>query len=306
MSKAVRMDHYGGREVLYTADVQRPVPGPGEVLVQVRAAGTNPGETKIREGAMHEMWPASFPQGQGSDLAGTVAELGPDVDSFSEGDEVIGYVDTRSSQAEFAAVPATQLTPRPAGIPWEVAGSLKVAGSTAWAGLDALDLRPGETLVIAGATGGVGSLAVQLARRAGVTVMGVAGPGHQAWLAEHGAVPVVYGPGVADRIRQAAPDGVDAFFDAFGSGYVQLAVDLGVAPERINTVVDPTAVEEFGARFVGGAAAPMPETLGKLADLVAAGELKVAVARTYPLTEVAEAYRELEEGHPQGKIVLVP
>ncbi|GHJ42525.1 NADP-dependent oxidoreductase [Streptomyces sp. TS71-3] len=306
MPMAVRMDRYGGREVLYTADVDRPVPGPDEVLVQVRAAGTNPAETKIREGAMSGMWPADFPQGQGSDLAGTVVELGPDVDSLSEGDEVLGYVDNRSGQAEFAAVPTAHLTPRPQGMPWEVAGSLKVAGTTAWAGLDALGIRPGDTLVIAGATGGVGSFAVQLAKRAGATVIGIAGEEHQGWLVEHGAIPIAYGPGVADRIHDAAPGGVDAFLDAFGADYVQLAVELGVRPERVATIVDRAGADRYGARFATGGMVPMPETLRDLADLVVTGEVEAPVAGTYPLDQVADAYRQLEQGHPQGKIVLVP
>jgi NADPH:quinone reductase-like Zn-dependent oxidoreductase len=158
MSKAVQFDSYGGIDVLQVRDVPRPIPGVGEVLVQVRAAGINPSEAVIRSGALDHLWPAS----QGSDLAGVVAELGPGVTSFAVGDEVIGFSMRRSSQAEYVTVPANQLTPRPAAVPWEVAGSLFVAGVTAYAAVRAVRLVAANTVVIAGAAGGVGSIALQL------------------------------------------------------------------------------------------------------------------------------------------------
>ncbi len=188
MSKAVQFDSYGSIDVLEVRDVPRPVPVTGEVLIEVRAAGINPSEAVIRSGALHHLFPATFPSGQGSDLAGVVAELGPGVSGFAVGDEVIGFSMRRSSQAEYVAVPANQLTPRPAKVPWEVAGSLFVAGVTAYAAVQAVHLVPGDTVVIAGAAGGVGSIAVQLARRVGATVLGIAGPSNDAWLARHGAV----------------------------------------------------------------------------------------------------------------------
>src|SRR6201981_2756097 len=163
----------------------RPVPGAGEVLVEVRAAGINISEAAIRAGAVRDLWPATFPSGQGSDLAGIVAELGPGVSGVAVGDEVIGFSMRRSSHAEYVTVPANQLTPRPAKVPWEVAGSLFVAGVTAYAAVRAVRVVPGDTVAIAGAAGGVGSIAVQLAQRAGATVLGIAGPAHDAWLAEH-------------------------------------------------------------------------------------------------------------------------
>jgi NADPH:quinone reductase-like Zn-dependent oxidoreductase len=162
VSKAVQFDSYGGIDILQVRDVPRPIPGVGEVLVQVRAAGINPSEAVIRSGALHHLWPATFPSGQGSDLAGVVAELGPGVTSFAVGDEVIGYFMRRSSQAEYVTVPANQLTPRPAAVPREVAGSLFVAGVTAYAAVRAVRLVARNTVVIAGAAGGVGSIALQL------------------------------------------------------------------------------------------------------------------------------------------------
>src|SRR5262249_55937613 len=141
-----RFDGYGDIDVLYVADVQRPVPGPGQVLVEVRAAAINPGEASIRKGLFADRWPATFPSGQGSDLAGTVAELGDGVDGFGVGDEVIGYTDDRASQAEFVLVDAGHLTAKPSGVPWPVAGSLYVAGTTAWAAVRAVSLNEGDTV----------------------------------------------------------------------------------------------------------------------------------------------------------------
>ena len=202
--KAVRFDEYGEVDVLKVVDVPKPAPGPGQVLVQVKAAGINPGEAKIRAGLLHARWPATFPSGQGSDLAGVVAETGPGVTGFAAGDEVIGYTDNRASQAEYVVVEEQNLTAKPAGVPWEVAGALFVAGATAYAAVRAVALTEGDTVVVSGAAGGVGSLAVQLARRAGATVIGLASPANHEWLAGHGVIPVAYGDGVADRIRQAA------------------------------------------------------------------------------------------------------
>ena len=193
MSKAVQFDSYGGIDVLQVRDVPRPVPGHGEVLVQVKAAGINPSEGVIRSGALHHLFPATFPSGQGSDLAGILAELGAGVRSYTIGDEVIGFSMRRSSHAEHVSVPANQLTPRPSKVPWEVAGSLFVAGVTAYAAVRSVHLVPRDTVVVAGAAGGVGSIAVQLARRAGATVLGIAGPSNDDWLTGHGAVPVNYG-----------------------------------------------------------------------------------------------------------------
>ena len=234
--KAVRFDEYGDVDVLKVVDVPTPAPGPGQVLVQVKAAGINPGEAKIRVGLLHARWPATFPSGQGSDLAGVVAETGPVVTGFAAGDEVIGYTDNRASQAEYVVVEEQDLTAKPAGVPWEVAGALHVVGATACAAVRAVALTEGDTVVVSGAAGGVGSLAVQLARRAGATVIGLASPANHEWLAGHGVIPVAYGDGVAGRIRQAAAK-VDAFIDTFGADYVQLALEHGVEPSRIDTIV---------------------------------------------------------------------
>ena len=303
--KAVRFDEYGGVEVLKVVDVPRPVPAAGQVLVQVKAAGINPGEAKIRAGLLHALWPATFPSGEGSDLAGIVAETGPGVSGVSAGDEVIGWTDNRASQAEYAVVEEQHLTAKPAGVPWEVAGGLFVAGATAYATVRAVDLTGGDTVVVAGATGGVGSLAVQLARRAGAIVVGLASEAGFQWLAGHGVVPVAYGDGVAGRIRQAASK-VDAFIDTYGGDYVELALELGVEPSRVDTIANFEAVRRYGVKAEGSAAGSSASVLAELAGLIAAGELELPITATFPLDRVQDAYRRLAEGHVLGKIVLVP
>jgi NADPH:quinone reductase-like Zn-dependent oxidoreductase len=302
--KAVRFDDYGGIDVLNVVDVPRPEAGPGEVLVQVKAAGINPGEAKIREGMLRERWPSTFPSGEGSDLAGVVEATGPGVTGFSAGDEVIGYTDNRASQAEYVVAEAGNLTAKPAAVPWEVAGGLFVAGATAYAAVRVVALTPGDTVVVSGAAGGVGSIAVQLARRAGATVIGLAGEDNHAWLAGHGVIPVSYGDGVEERIRQAASR-VDAFIDTYGADYVQLALKLGVEPGRIDTIANFTAVQEYGVKGEGNAAGASAAVLAELAGLIAAGELEVPVSATFPLDEVRAAYRRLASGHVRGKIVLL-
>jgi NADPH:quinone reductase-like Zn-dependent oxidoreductase len=303
--KAVRFDEYGDVNVLRIADVPDPVPGPGQVLVQVKAAGINPGEAKIRDGLLHSRWPATFPSGQGSDLAGVVAAVSSGSTAIAPGDEVIGYTDDRASQAEYVLVPAEHVTPKPDGVPWDVAGALPVAGFTAYAAVRAVAAGPGDVVVVSGAAGGVGTITVQLARRAGATVIGLASERQHAWLADHGVIPVSYATGVADRIRAAAGH-VDAFIDLVGDGYVELALMLGVAPGRIDTIVNFGAVQEHGVRAEGNAAGASPAVLAELAGLIAAGQLEVPIAGTFPLAEVRAAYTELAAGHIRGKIVLVP
>jgi NADPH:quinone reductase-like Zn-dependent oxidoreductase len=305
--KAVRFSEYGGIKVLRVDEVPVPEPGPGQVRVRVRAAGINPGEAKIRDGSLHSMWPATFPSGQGTDFAGVVEQVGDGVTGVTAGDEVIGYVDTRSSQAEQVVAEAANVVPKPAAVPWEVAGAIPVAGFTAWAGVRAVGAHSGDTLAVSGAAGGVGAIAVQLAKRDGATVVGLAGEDNHDWLRGHGIVPVTYGEaGLADRIRAVAPK-VDAFFDTFGGDYVELALNqLGVAPDRVDTIVRFDAVEKYGIKAEGNAAGASAATLSQLAGLVASGDLEIPIVATYPLAQVRDAYERLATGHIRGKIVLVP
>jgi NADPH:quinone reductase-like Zn-dependent oxidoreductase len=308
MSKAVQFDSYGGIDVLQVREVPRPVPGPGEVLVQVKAAGINPSEAVIRSGALHHIFPTTFPSSQGSDFAGVVAELGSGVSGFTVGDEVIGFSMRRSSHAEYVTVPGNQLTPRPARVPWDVAGSLFVAGVTAYAAVRAVHLAPGDTVVIAGAAGGVGSIAVQLARRSGATVLGIAGPSNDDWLVGHGVVPVNYGDNLPARLRAATKSGhIDALLDFFGGGYVAMAIqDLKLSPDKIDTIADFEAVKRFGVQSKGGADAATAAVVAELADLVAHGELEVPIAGVFALDDVREAFRQVALRHTRGKLVLRP
>ena len=306
MPRAVRFDRYGGIEVLQIVEVSRSTAGPGQVLVRVKAAGINPGEAAIRKGLLAERWPTTFPCGQGSDLAGTVVELGDGVEGVAIGDEVLGFTNNRASHADFVVVEASQLTARPSHVSWEVAGSLFVAGATAYAAVRAVSLNRGDTVAVSSAAGGVGSIAVQLAMRAGAKVLGLASTAHHQWLADHGVIPITYGEGVADRLRNASGGRLDAFIDTFGADYVECALELGVQPERIDTISNFEAAAKYGVKTEGNAQGASTGVLAELADLIDQGNLDIPIARVYPLTDVREAYRELEHRHTLGKIVLVP
>jgi len=303
---AVKFDRYGGLDVLHLEKVPLPAPGRDEALVKVKAAGINPGESAIREGLMAKRWPATFPSGQGSDFAGVVEQLGPGVTNFAVGDEVIGFTNKRASQAEYVLADAGDLVRRPAHVPWQQAGALFVAGTTAYAALKAVGLKKSETLVVSGAAGGVGSIVVQLARNLGATVIGVASSSNHAWLSAHDIIPVEYGEGIAERIKTAARGKIDAFIDTYGKGYVDLALQLGVAADRIDTIIDFEAAQKYHTRTDGNSAGARAEVLAELASQIEKGRMEIPIARAYPLAQVKEAYRELEKHHTRGKIVLVP
>ena len=306
MAQAVRFDQYGGIEVLKVVEVDRPIPGPGKVLVRVKAAGINPGEASIRKGVFADRWPSTFPSGQGSDLAGVVEELGPGVTNVAVGDGVIGFTNDRSSQAELVVVDSGNLVPRPQNVSWKEAGALFVVGTTAYAAVRSVALNAGDTVVVSGAAGGVGSIAVQLARNAGAKVIGLAGEANHKWLTDHSIIPIAYGDGVEERIRAASGGKVDAFIDTFGGGYVELALKLGVPANRVDTIIDFAAAAKYGVKTEGNHEAATKDVLAELAGQLATGRLEIPIARVYPLAEVRDAYRELEQHHTRGKIVLEP
>lgn len=304
--RAVRFDHYGGVEVLQVVDVEQPSPGKGEVLVHVIAAGINPGESAIREGKLDKMYPATFPSGEGSDLAGIVQSVGKEVTKFSEGDEVIGFTDNRASHADYVVVEEDHLTKKPLHVPWDQAGSLFVVGTTAYAAIRAVRLKAGETLVVSAAAGGVGSVVVQLARNLGANVIGLAGPGSHEWLKSHGVIPMDYhGADLAARILKAAGGKVHAFIDTHGDGYVALAVEMGVSSSRIDTIIDFEAAKQYGVQTKGNGDAAKASVLSELAVMIEAGRLEIPIAGAYPLEKVQDAYKDLEQRHTHGKIVLV-
>jgi NADPH:quinone reductase-like Zn-dependent oxidoreductase len=283
-----------------------PSPAAGEVVVQVKAAGLNPGEAAIREGYLDARWPATFPSGEGSDLAGVVSAVGGGVTEFAAGDEVLGWSWTRSSHAEYTAVPVTQLIRKPAGVPWPVAGGMYVVAATAYAAVRAVSAAPVDTVVVSAAAGGVGTVVVQLLKVKGASVIGIASEAHHEWLTAHGVTPVAYGDGLADRLRAAAPDGIDAFIDLFGPEYVRLAVELGVPRDRIETITAFDAASEYGTKAEGSGTASTTEVLAEMAGLVADGLIEIPIAATYPLDQIQQAYAELEQRHTRGKIVLIP
>jgi NADPH:quinone reductase-like Zn-dependent oxidoreductase len=306
MVRAVRFHHYGGVDVLQVEAVDLREPAAGEVLVQVRAAGINPGEVNIRTGALHGRFPAAFPSGQGSDFAGTIVAAGAGVTGWAAGDEVLGWSWDRSSHAEQVLVPASQVIAKPAALPWEVAGALYVAGCTAYAAVSAVGAGPGDTVAVSAAAGGVGSIVVQLLRLRGACVIAIASARHAGWLEAHGATVVDYGNGLEDRIRAAAPGGVTAFIDLYGPEYVRLAAALGIPPDRINTVIAFDEATELGTKAEGSMAGTSTAVLTEMAALAVCGRIDVPIAAAYPLEKVRDAFTELEQRHTLGKIVLVP
>jgi len=253
MPKSVQLTAYGGVDQLQIIDVPKPEPAAGEAVVRVVAAGTNPGEISIREGLLQHMFPKDFPFGQGTDFAGHVESVGAGVSGLARGDEVIGWTDQRASQAEYVVSSPAKLIPKPPALDWFRAGSLFIVATTAVGAVRAVSLKPGDVVAISGAAGGVGSLAIQLARRAGARVIGIASAASAPFLRSVGVEPVAYGEGLAERLRTAAPNDIDAFIDLFGGGYVELALSLGVSRDRVNTIIDFAAAQEHGVKTDGTA-----------------------------------------------------
>jgi NADPH:quinone reductase-like Zn-dependent oxidoreductase len=303
MPKAVRFSRYGGPAVLEVVDVEQPESRPGEVLVAVETAAVNPGEIGIREGAFADMWPAHFPEGQGNDYAGVVYAVGSAVTDFEPGDEVMGF-QPRAAQAEFVLARPDRLARKPHRLPWEQAAVIPGVGSTAHAEIAALALSGADTVVVSAGAGGVGSIAIQLARLRGATVLATASRSSFPFLESLGAIPVEYGPGLVSRIRRAAPQPVTAYLDHFGRGNVTTALELGLAPSRINTIADGAAVARHGVHSAGQAQADTPEVWESLADLAVRGDITFPIHAVYPLDQVRAAYTELGDRHTRGKIVL--
>ncbi|ANY06541.1 NADP-dependent oxidoreductase [Pseudonocardia sp. HH130630-07] len=307
--RAVRFDRHGDVGELYVTDVGYDDPAPGRVLVEVRAAGINPGEAALRAGAFADSWPLEFPSGQGSDWSGVVVAVGDGVTAVEPGEDVFGWTDERAAQATHVDVPAEQVLHRPAGLDAVTAGALYTAGAAAAAAVGAVDPEPGETVVVSGAAGGVGQIATQLLTLRGVEVVGVASQRNHRRLREMAVTPVAYGSSpreTAENLRAALPSSVHGWVDLAGDGYVDLAVDLGIRPDRITTIIDFAAAEKHGVRTSGTADAAGREDLAALGDLAADGALEVPIAGTHPLDGVRDAYTELERGHTAGKIVLLP
>jgi len=302
VSRAVTFDRYGDESVLRVVGVPVPAPAPGEVVVRVVAAALNPGEIGIREGAFAQMWPATFPEGQGNDFSGRVVEIGEGVTSWATGDEVMAFK-PRRAQADFVSVDVQHIARKPPELSWEEAAAIPGAGATGYAAVRAVAPAPGETVVVSAAAGGVGVIAAQLARLAGARVIGTAGaPNHD--FRSLGVEPVSYGEGLTDRIRNLTDSQVDAYVDTFGSGNVDIAILLGVDPARITTTADGLAAQRYGTRTDAQEEADTPEEWEAIADLVRTGQLVVPIQQVFPLAEVQHAYRELAKRHTRGKLIL--
>jgi NADPH2:quinone reductase len=296
--RAVRYDRFEGIDGLGVEQRPDPVAAPGEVVVRVLASGINPGSLSALRGA---------PYVPNRDLAGEVVALGDGVRHLAVGDPVLGSLQDWWAHAELVAVPAVQLAMKPAALSWEVAGSLYTGGLAALASVQAVRPEPGELVVVSGASGAVGLTAAQLARNAGATVIGLAGPDRVGWLEARGITAVTYGPGQDERVRTAAAGRtIDAFIDAAGAGSVALALDLGVATGRINTVVDFATAQQAGVSTRGTRDAGGTPALAELADLAASGTLEFPVAATFPLAEVQQAYRAVTARRLFGRVVLHP
>ncbi|MGA6871099.1 NADP-dependent oxidoreductase [Streptomyces pratensis] len=300
--KAIVFDAFGGTEVLHEAEIGIPQPGPGQVRVRVRAVGVNPVDGKIRSGAMEAIFPTTLPAVPGGEIAGVVDAVGEDVDQLKVGDEVLGWSDT-GSYAQYALAPAAVLAPKPAGLDWANAAALPVASDGAERVLDLLDVSAGETLLIHGASGALGTIAVQLAVARGARVIGTAGPANQEYVTSLGATALVYGDNLVQRVRELAPEGVDAVFDAAGKGALEDSITLRGGTTRIVTTADFRAAE-LGIVFAEGPQRRSAARLAELAEEAADGTLVTTLSATYPLAEAAKAQQASDAGHNRGKIVL--
>jgi NADPH:quinone reductase-like Zn-dependent oxidoreductase len=306
---------YGGPEVLSVVDEPTPEPGPAEVRIEVRAAGVNPVDAKSYSGAFGAD-PARLPIRLGAEAAGVVTEVGPDAAGpagpVAVGDEVIAYRAPGAYAAELV-VPAQAVVPKPATLDWAQASGLMLTGATAWHALTVTDVHAGDTVLIHGASGGVGVMAVQLATIRGASVVGTASPARHDFLRELGVTPVSYGPGLAGRVRAAAPGGVDAALDLVGTDEaMEVSLDLVADRARIVTTAGFAKGLKAGIKVIGGAPGADPGTEIRnaarldLARLAGEGKLKVFVTQTFPLAEAAAAHRAIMTGHTTGKIALLP
>lgn len=301
MSRIVQYNRYGGPEVLDIVEVDEPHAGPGEVRVAVRAAGINNFDSKVRQSPAI-MPNRALPSGQGSEFAGVIDEVGEGSTTAAVGDEVLGWSNFEA-QADFVVVPADQIAPKPATLGWAAAGGLGLVGNTAERSTRAVTPQPRETVLVSAAAGGVGLFAAQFALADGAIVIGTASEDNHDYLRGLGVIPIAYGPGLIDRLRAAAPHGIDAVIDNAGQETIEVAIELGVNPKRINTIVYFEGAAKYGISTVGGGGKKSKD-LARLARLVADGTIVLPIAATYPLAEVRTAYEQLETRHLRGKIVL--
>ncbi len=297
--RAVRFNEYGGPEVLRVVDVEEPHAGPGQVRIAVRAAGVNPSDWKDRSGDGRDSEPVALPSGVGFEASGIVDEIGPGVSNISIGDAVFGY--GINTVAHYAVL--THWAHKPEGVSFEVAGGLPVITETAFRCLEQLGLRAGETLLVSGAAGGIGSATVQLARLRGVTVIGTASAEKHDYLRGLGAIPTTYGTGLAERVKALAPAGVDAALDLAGAGIIPDLIEIVGDPARVVSAAD-LAAPKYGARFCHGPPKNAERVFAEVARLCSEGLFSLHVERTFPLERTGEAQALSAAGRVMGKLVI--
>ncbi|MFE4578438.1 NADP-dependent oxidoreductase [Streptomyces chartreusis] len=304
--KGISYSRYGGPETLAYGDVRDPRVGPDSVLVKVRAAAVNPVDWKCREGYLDGLIEPVFPVVPGWDVAGVVVQPGASVTEFAVGDEVIGYVRedflSRGTFAEYVAAPVRTLARKPRNLTWEAAAGLPLVGLTAYQVLTGvLQVKRDETVLVHAAAGGVGSIAVQLARHLGARVIGTASEHNHDFVRGLGGEPVEYGDGLMERVRGLAPEGVNVAFDTIGGDALKASANL-LAPEgRLVSIADPDVVD-YGGRYYF--VRPDAGDLLRLSELAEQGVVSVHVSETFPLERAADAHRLNQEGRTRGKIVV--
>ncbi|MER7398097.1 NADP-dependent oxidoreductase [Streptomyces sp. NPDC000151] len=303
--KAITTDSYGDPDVLALTDQPDPKVAPDSVLIRVKAAGVNPVDWKILAGYLDPIMHVHFPLIPGWDVAGVVEAVGADATEYEVGDEVMGYVRKDEVQhgtfAELVAAPVRTLARKPAALDWRQAAGLPLAGLTAYQALKRLGVGRGDTVLVHAAAGGVGAFAVQIAVAQGARVIGTASERNHDFLRSLGAEPVTYGEGLADRVRELAPDGVDAAADFVGGDAVDVSQQVLKDPARVASVVD-NEVTGKGGHLVW--VRPDSADLTALAELADAGKLTVTIDTALPLDQAAEAFRRSQSGRARGKIVL--
>jgi len=299
MVKAVCFNQFGGPEVLEIVDLPDPHPGPGQVRIAVRAAGINPSDRKKRQGLMD----GQLPQTLGHEAAGVVDEVGESVTDVLVGDRVFGFSAEGAAQAELAVL--SYYAPIPPSLDFPGAAALPAAIETATRALDQLGVAAGGTLLVNGASGSVGSAAVQLAVVRAARVIGTASPPNHEYLRSLGGEPVAYGQRLVERVRALAPDGVDVALDVAGSGVLPELIELTGGPENVVTIADFGGAKQHGVRFSSGDTGRAVHVLAEIGELIASGRFSLPEVQTFPLAEIAQAHRVSEDGHVRGKLVLL-
>ena len=297
--KAVQFSEYGGPEVLHVVDVDEPHAGPGQVRIAVRAAGVNPSDWKRRAGYYRDFEPVTFPSGVGVEASDIVDEVGPGVSKVSVEDAVFGY--GANTVAQYAVL--TNWAHKPDDLSFEIAGGLPVIVETASRSLEEVGVKSGETLLVSGAAGGIGSAVIQFARHRGIAVIGTASTQNHDYLRGFGAIPTTYGPGLAERVRELAPEGVDAALDLAGSGIIPELIEIVGDPSRVLSVAD-FAATQYGAKFSHGPPKDPERVLADVARLCSEGLFRLRVERTFPLEQTAEAQEVSAKGHVTGKLII--